>query len=205
MKNITFTNEQIKKIYELSYSISESRGKNRQNTINSVVIESLKSDPYYGGCEFKTEVRIPGEDLLWGTFFPVDVCIYKDGELIEIVLIKAPASSVQKNKTNTINSVNGDITRLQKLDGIKVSVINFLPKKTPLFKIDETIECFEKNLPFFLSKCGALYKFDIDEIYVLFEIDKLCECLTKKDVKNLFQNNPIKNIVIEQSIYKGLY
>ena len=83
--------------------------------------------------------------------------------------------------------------------------INFLPKKTPLFKIDETIECFEKNLPFFLSKCGALYKFDIDEIYVLFEIDKLCECLTKKDVKNLFQNNPIKNIVIEQSIYKGLY
>ena len=103
MKNITFTNEQIKKIYELSYSISESRGKNRQNTINSVVIESLKSDPYYGGCEFKTEVRIPGEDLLWGTFFPVDVCIYKDGELIEIVLIKAPASSVQKNKTNTIN------------------------------------------------------------------------------------------------------
>jgi hypothetical protein len=205
MKNITFTNEQIKKIYELSYSVSESRGKNRQNTINSVVIESLKSDPYYSGFEFKSEVRIPGEDLLWGKFFPVDVCIYKDGELIEIVLIKAPASNVQKNKINTLNSINGDITRLQKLDGIKVSIINFLPKETPLFKIDETIECFEKNLPFFLSKCGALYKFDIDEIYVLFQIDKLYECLTKKDVKNLFQKNPIKNIVIEQSIYKGLY
>lgn len=44
MKNITFTDDQIKKIYEVSYTISESIGKNRQNIINDVVIESLKSD-----------------------------------------------------------------------------------------------------------------------------------------------------------------
>jgi hypothetical protein len=34
MKNISFTEDQIKQIYEVSYTISESRGKARQNIIN---------------------------------------------------------------------------------------------------------------------------------------------------------------------------
>ena len=205
MKNITFTSEQIKRIYELSYNISESRGKNRQNVINDVVIESLKMDSTYDGCEFKSEVRIPGTKLLWGKYFPVDVCVYKDGELIEIILNKAPSSNILQNKINTLNSINSDIVRLSKLDNIRITLFNFLPKKTPFFKRDETIKNFENNTPFFLSTCGAVYKFDIDEIYILFEIDKLEECLTKIDVRGLFQENPIKNIVIEQSNYKGLY
>lgn len=204
MKNISFTNDQIKKIYEVSYTISESRGKNRQNIINDVVIESLKSDPIYNGCEFKTEVRIPGTKLLWGKYFPVDICVYKNDVLIEIILNKAPSSNIKQNRINSLNSINSDITRLSKLENIKVSLINFLPKKSPFFKRDESIKNFENNTPFFLSTCGAVYKFDIDEVYITFEIDNLDKCNSKVDVKNLFSINPIKNIKIEQSNYKRL-
>lgn len=205
MKNISFSDEQIKKIYEVSYSISESRGKNRQNIINDVVIESLKNDPSYIGCVFKPEVRIPGSKLLWGKYFPVDICVYKDDILIEIILNKAPSSNIKQNRINSLNSINSDITRLSKMDNIKVSLINFLPKKSPFFKRDETIKNFENNTPFFLSTCGAVYKFDIDEVYITFELDNLDTCKNKADVKNLFTSNPIKNIKIMQGNYKGLY
>jgi hypothetical protein len=205
MKNISFSDEQIKKIYEVSYSISESRGKNRQNIINDVVIESLKSDPLYNGCVFKTEVRIPGSKLLWGKYFPVDICVYKDDILIEIILNKAPSSNIKQNRINSLNSINSDITRLSKMNNIKVSIMNFLPKKSPFFKRDETIKKFENNTPFFLSTCGAVYKFDIDEVYITFELDNLDICKNKMDVKNLFTSNPIKNIKVEQGNYKALH
>jgi len=205
MKNISFTEDQIKQIYEVSYTISESRGKARQNIINEVIIESLKNDQGYVGCTFKTEVRIPESKLLWGNYFPVDICVYKDGELIEIILNKAPTSNIKQNRINSLNSINSDITRLSKFDNIKISLINFLPKKSPFFKRDETIKNFENNKPFFLSTCGATYKFDIDEVYIVFEIDNLEDCKTKVDVKNLFIGNPIKNITIEQGNYKGLH
>lgn len=51
---------------------------------------------------------------------------------------------------------------------------------------------------------NSVYKFDIDEVYITFEIDNLDKCFSKVDVKNLFSINPIKNIKIEQSNYKGL-
>jgi len=195
-KNIAFSNEQISKIYEVSYSINQSRGKNRQNIINSVVIESLKQDETYDGCLFRTEVNIPKRKLLWGESFPVDICVYKDYKLIEIILNKAPASNIKQNKINTLNSINSDITRLSKLNDIKISLVNFLPRITPFFMRNETIKHFEKNSPFFLSTCGVVYKFEIDEIYVMFDIGDLNACKTKSDVKNLFSINPIKNIKI---------
>lgn len=205
MKKISFSEEQIKKIYEISYSIQESRGKNRQDVINGVVIESLKNDPLYNECFFKTEVRIPEEKLLWGKYFPVDICVYKNDILIEIILNKAPTSNIKQNRINSLNSINSDITRLSKIDNIKVSLINFLPKKSPYFKRDETIKKFENNSPFFLSTCGAVYKFDIDEVYITFELDNLETCKNKIDVKNLFTSNPIKNIKVQQCNYKGLH
>jgi len=204
MKNILFSNEQIKKIYEVSYTISESRGKNRQNIINDVVIESLKSDPTYNGCEFKTEVRIPESKILWGKYFPVDICVYKDGNLVEIILNKAPSSNIIQNKVNSLKSINSDIIRLSKFENIKISLINFLPNKSPYFNIDESIKNFEKNKPFFLSSSGVVYKFDIDEIYITFEIDDLDKCSSKMDVKSLFSINPIKNVNLIQKNYKSL-
>jgi hypothetical protein len=204
MKNILFLDEQIKRIYEVSYTISESRGKNRQNIINDVVIESLKSDIYYNDCVFKKEVIIPGTKLLWGKYFPVDICVYKDNTLIEIILNKAPSSNIKQNRINSLNGINSDITRLSKLENIKISLINFLPKISPFFKRDESIKSFEKNEPFFLSTSGAFYKFDVDEIYVTFEINNLYKCNSKVDVRNLFLVNPIKNVNLIQKNYKSL-
>lgn len=204
MKQITFSAEQIKRIYEVSYSISESRGKNRQNIINEIVIESLKSDPSYISCEFRTEERIPGSKLLWGNYFPVDISVYKDGKLIEIILNKAPSSNIKQNRINSLNSINSDITRLSKLDDIKISLVNFLPKRSPFFKRNESIKNIEKNSPFFLSTCGVPYKFDIDEIWVSFEIENLESCSTKSEVKDLFLNNPIKEVKVHQENYKSI-
>ena len=139
-----------------------------------------------------------------GKYFPVDICVYKNDVLIEIILNKAPSSNIKQYRINSLNSINSDITRLSKLENIKVSLINFLPKKSPFFKRDESIKNFENNTPFFLSTSGAVYKFDIDEVYITFEIDNLHKCFSKVDVKNLFSINAITNIKIEQSNYKGL-
>lgn len=153
MKNVNISSEDIKSIYEVSYNISKSRGKNRQETINNVIINLLKDKPEYADCDFKSEVRIPGTKLLWGKYFPVDICVYKNNEIIEIILNKAPASNIKQNHVNSIASLNSDIDRLSKndngLDQIKVSLFNFLPKKSPFFKRNETIKNFEKNETFF--------------------------------------------------------
>ncbi len=205
ISKFTFTPEQIFRIYKQSYTISESRGKNRQNTINDVVVETLKNHSDYIDCTFKTEVRIPESKILWGKYFPVDVCVYKGDELIEIILIKAPASNLLQNKVNTLNSINSDITRLSGLDGINIKLFNFLPSKSPYFKQNENIKEIESNTPFFLTKSGANYKFNVDEIYIIFEIDGVEKCLSKKEVKSLFNENPIKNIIIKESNYKGTH
>ena len=71
MKNVNISSEDIKSIYEVSYNISKSRGKNRQETINNVIINLLKDKPEYADCDFKSEVRIPGTKLLWGKYFKI--------------------------------------------------------------------------------------------------------------------------------------
>jgi hypothetical protein len=199
---MNFSKEQIKKIYEVSYSVAESKSKTRQNIINEVVIESLKSDADYSGCEFKKEVRIPESKLLWGKFFPIDVSVYRDNTLIELILIKAASSNISQNKVNYNNNLVGEIMRLSLLENIKLSIINFLPKVTPYFKRDETIQKLENNTSFFITNCGINYKFNISHTYIVFDIDNLITCKTKEDVKNLFITNPVKNIRIETKKYE---
>lgn len=169
-------------------------------------INSIIANPDYDGCVFKPEIRIPGSKLLWGKYFPVDICVYKNNEIVEIILNKAPASNIRQNHVNSIASLNSDIDRLSKsgngLDNIKISLFNFLPKKSPFFKRNETIKNFEKNETFFLMKSGIVKKFCIDQVYIIFEIDGLENCESKLDVENLFSNsNPIKNISIEEFNY----
>jgi hypothetical protein len=202
MKNLTFSEEQIKNIYKISYSLSELRSRKRQDVINNIVIESIISNDNYKNCEFKTEVRISGKDLLWGSYFPVDICVYRNGKLSEIIFNKAPTSNLKQNKVHMLNDINSEIMRLSKLSDIKISLINFYPNITPFFSKHETIRKFETNRPFFISTCGVPYKFDIDEVYVTFDIDKISECTTREDVRVLFEQNPIKNIKIIEENYK---
>ena len=53
MKKLQINNEKIKQIYEVSYSVAESKGKKRQNIINEIIIEELKNKQEYMQCTFK--------------------------------------------------------------------------------------------------------------------------------------------------------
>ena len=94
MKKLQINNEKIKQIYEVSYSVAESKGKKRQNIINEIIIEELKNKQEYMQCTFKQEHILKKDQILWGERFSVDVAVFLKGKLIEIILIKAPASNV---------------------------------------------------------------------------------------------------------------
>jgi len=197
MKNLTFTSDQIYNIYKLCYSVAESKGKIKQNTLNQIVINSLKNNPDYDNCIFKTEIRIPGNEIYWGKYFTVDICVYKDDELIEVILNKAPTSNIKQNHVNSLNSKYGELGKLLKLNNIKVTMVNFEPKITPFFQRNEKIKNFENNDVYFLTTCGIL-----DDANYKFDIDKIEECEDKISVKKLFiDNNPIKNIIVEEKNY----
>lgn len=198
MKNLIFTEDQLRSIYILSYSLAEAKGKKRQQIIDSKIIESLKNSKEYEGCVFKSEYILKP---LWGKYFAVDVAVFKNDNLIEIILAKAPASNIKQNKINNMNSLSSDIERISKYN-VKVSLINFLPNETPYFTKAEKITKFEKNRPEYLMKTGVKKDVDVDEIFVTFTIDSLFNCKTKSDLKLLFETqNPIKNIKIEEFNY----
>jgi hypothetical protein len=196
MNKLNFSEDNLKMIYEKSYSIAESKGKTRQKTINYVVIDALQKNPLYSGCEFRTDVVFEKDILIWGTF-TANVCIYKNEKLIEIVLIKALASNIKQNQNNTMSKTVADIVKLNNINPkVKITVVNFAPNNPPFFTRDEVIKGIESNSVAYLPKSGNKFRYvrDIDEINVTFHIENLESCRTKTDVKNLFKINPIKNV-----------
>ena len=196
MNKLNFSEDNLKMIYEKSYSIAESKGKTRQKTINYVVIDALQKNPLYSGCEFRTDVVFEKDILIWGTF-TANVCVYKNEKLIEIVLIKALASNIKQNQNNTMSKTVADIVKLNNLDPkIKITVVNFAPNNPPFFTRDEVIKGIESNAMAYLPKSSNKFRYvrDIDEVNVTFHIENLESCRTKTDVKNLFKINPIKNV-----------
>ena len=196
MNKLNFSEDNLKMIYEKSYSIAESKGKTRQKTINYVVIDTLQKNPLYSGCEFRTDVVFEKDILIWGTF-TANVCVYKNEKLIEIVLIKALASNIKQNQNNTMSKTVADIVKLNNLDPkIKITVVNFAPNNPPFFTRDEVIKGIESNAMAYLPKSSNKFRYvrDIDEVNVTFHIENLESCRTKTDVKNLFKINPIKNV-----------
>ena len=196
MNKLSFSEDSLKMIYEKSYSLSESKGKTRQKTINYVVIESLQKNPLYSGCEFRTDVVFEKDQLIWGTF-TANVCVYKNEKLIEIILVKALASNIKQNQNNTMSKTVADIVKLNNINPkVKITVVNFSPNNPPFFTKDETIKAIESNSASYLPKSGNKFRYvrDIDEINVTFHIDNLESCKTKTDVKNLFKINPIKDV-----------
>jgi hypothetical protein len=150
---------------------------------------------------FKKESKI---NCNWGKNFKVDVLKYKNDTIKEIILIKAPASSVGKNHVNSLNNLAGEFQRIKAsfYKGVKIVQINFIPNVTPLFSDKEKIKNFEKNKSFFITENGILCYLDIQQINVTFNINGIENCKTKMDIHNLFiNNNPITNIVVETSNY----
>lgn len=191
---MNITKEQIYEIYSLSYLISESRGKKRQNKINETIIELFKENPSYSDCEFKTEIRLT-EDISSGKWFAIDVLIYKQGELFEIVLGKAPASNILQNSVNMINSRFGEVGRLHKYisKGVKLTFINFQPNITPFFKRNGNIDHFEKNTLHNLDNFREALRDNItfSEINITFNISGIEKCKNRYEVKELFTSPEI--------------
>jgi hypothetical protein len=208
MKNLKINKSEIKKIYEVSYKVSESTGKARQHIINQVVIDGLIGQSEYTGCKFIQEYSLKKKEITWGARFPVDIAIFKDDVLIEIILIKAPASNISQNNINNISKINSDIDRLSKLNNIKITIVNFVLNIPPYFKSNESISKFEKAKVFFITNVyndpsnNLSKKFNIDEVNISFDIENIQNCKHKTDVRELFEkSNPITNVKIEEQNY----
>lgn len=193
----------INDIYKMSYNTSLSRGKKRQFVINNTIINCLKKDDEYKNFKFIQEDSLKS---LWGKSktFKVDVGVYDENGLREIILLKAPASNVLQNHINFLNSINSDIDRLSYYkDNVKFKIFNFIPRITPFFTKTEKIKHFETNEAEFITKSGKIFLMDITEIYIIFNINGIENCKNKKEVSDLFNDSiPIEDIKIDINYYR---
>ena len=191
---MTITNKEIYQIYSRSYSITESRGKERQNTINDTIINILTKKEEYKDCDFKTETRMY-EDISWGQYFTVDIQVWKDGKLIEIILAKAPASNIVQNHVNGLNSRAGELLRLGKygLKGVKITFFTFQPNKCPYFTSNGLIKHFENTTVEGISEVREFITFDFRQVTVTFDINGIEKCSNREDVKKILMNEEVIN------------
>ena len=163
--------ESIKFIYEES----DTRGKNRQNIINREVCEYLKLTGKYDDVEFRLEDKLSTPNSVGGKkTFDVDIAIYKEGVLIEVVLNKAPYSNICQNEQNSINSRIGETFRIvNDFPDIKITWFNFLPKMTPYFEDGGKVKRVEINQPHPICtdnfRKNISIKNEIREIFVCFD------------------------------------
>lgn len=193
MENLIINEQQIRGIYSMSYTVSESRGKERQNSINRTLVSCLKNLKEYEDCEFLFEVRLKKNEILWGEHFAVDVQVLKDGELTEILLFKAPASNLAQNHVNALNSKAGELLRLAKLasKGIKIKFLSLLPNKTPYFTRDDSIKHFETNSPSSICYVKEYLTFDFQEITITFDIEGIESCKSRQDITELLTTESV--------------
>lgn len=194
--DLKFTEEQIYRIYKLSYETAKSRSTLKSTTTNEVIIEAMLRNNSYKRVGFETENKVPAN---WGknNQFKVDVSTFKKDNLSEIVLAKAPACNIRQNKINSINALVGESMRLNIGENVKLNIINFLPNNTPFFTKDGRIKKFENNKPHFITRTNVNFNQNINEIYITFDIAGIEDCETKEDVNELFVNtNPITNVVV---------
>ena len=198
MENFILTPKQIHNIYSCSYTVAESRGKKRKHLINNTMIDSLKVLDKYNDCEFIPEVRI-NNNILWGKYFTVDVQVFKNNKLIEILLFKAPASNFSQNHVNMLNARMGEMVRLSPLikTGVKLTFISLQPNTTPFFTKKGDIKHFESNHVVNMTLVKPYITVDFSDITITFDIVDVKSCKNKEDVKNIFLNeNVITNIEV---------
>jgi hypothetical protein len=197
---MTFTEEDIHKVYQYCYQTSTSKGKIKQHMLNEIVVESIMRENE-DNITFDKEIKV---ECNWGERFNVDVIKYKNNLLEEIILIKAPASNIAQNLVNSLNNQAGEFQRINGdvYKGSKIRQITFIPNVSPFFSKNEEIKSFEKNKSIFITKRNIRCYLNIQEIHVTFDINGIENCKTKQDVHNLFiDNNPITNVVVETSDY----
>ena len=147
---MTFTEEDIYRVYKYCYQTSTSKGKIKQHMLNEIVVESIMKENE-DNITFDKEIKV---ECNWGERFNVDVIKYKNNLLEEIILIKAPASNIAQNLVNSLNNQAGEFQRINGdvYKGSKIRQITFIPNVSPFFSKNEEIKSFEKNKSIFITK-----------------------------------------------------
>jgi hypothetical protein len=193
---VNFDSEDVFNIYKYCFKTEYSKGKIKQEILNNTVISAIKrkGDTSLNYIkEYKVECK-------WGRRFKVDVALFRNGKLVEVILIKAPASNIKQNHVNALNSQVGEYHRIDNklYPNLKITQITFLPNVSPYFTKEETIKNFETPESTFLTKFEINSKLEIEEVRVRFDIEGIRECKNKEDINQLFVNgNPITNIMID--------
>jgi hypothetical protein len=177
--------DSIKKIY----GNSNTKGRKRQDDINSQVIDFFSKQDSYKDKIFKNEVKLRTPNSVGGkSTFDVDIAVYDVyGNVVEVILNKAPYSNMKQNETNAIGSRVNEFFRLvNDFPNVKLTWFTFSPNNTPYFKKDGVVKTIERNT--IHSICNdnfyknlSLGNFSMREIFVTFDWVGIAVGQNKKD------------------------
>jgi hypothetical protein len=194
----------IKKIY----GNSNTKGTKRQDDINDQVVDFFKNQDSYKDKTFKNEVKLSTPNSVGGkSTFDVDIAVYDvDGNVVEVILNKAPYSNMKQNETNAIGSRVNEVFRLvNDFPNVKLTWFTFSPNNTPYFKKDGVVKTIERNS--IHSICNdnfyknlSLGDFSMREIFVTFDWKGISVGQNKKDYDQMFINGQFsfENIKIQE-------
>jgi len=96
------------------------------------------------------ELHVPSENIHFEVKLKnknIDIGIVEDNEIKFAISIRSQSSSIKKNFTNNVNSLQGEVVSLKSsYPGLKVGVV-YLLKKTDLDTKDDCWSYYEQNLP----------------------------------------------------------
>ncbi len=193
---------------KIIYGNSNTKGTKRQDDINSQVIEFFSVQDSYKGKKFKKEVKLRTPNSVGGkSTFKVDIAVYDiDGNVVEVILNKAPYCNIKQNETNAIGSRVNEVFRLiNDFPNVKLTWFTFSPNNTPYFKKDGTVKTIERNNihsicnPNFYKNL-SLGSFSMREIFVTFDWKGISVGQNKKDYDQLLTdgNFSFENIKIQE-------
>lgn len=184
----------IKKIY----GNSNTKGTKRQNDINSEVVEFFSKQDSYKDKTFKKEVKLKTPNDMGGkSTFKVDIVVYDvNGNIVEIILNKAPYSNMKQNETNATGSRFFEPFRLiYDFPNAKLTWFTFSPNNTPYFKKTGLVKNIEKNNihsicneKFYKLVSAESENFSIREIFVTFDWKGISVGQNKKDYDQMSIN-----------------
>lgn len=142
--------------------------------------------------KIKTDISKSKTGILdgWGKNISCDLIIEENETKNEILMLKAPMFSINKNFHNSLNNAHGEAVRIllpDENDTLHIHSINLIPTRAPLLNSDkntivswENIKRFSKE-KYNLSKFGALgERFNYFNIYYSLNA-KLYETNTKEE------------------------
>lgn len=186
-------------IYKSLCRENGSRSGKRTDYLHDSLVDIIKSILGSSYCknnnlQFETEKKITSSN---GKTFKIDIIIKKLGNPVGAFLVKAPATSINKNMNNYLNGIPGESHRVfgnpNLNQDINLSFINILPRKTLLVSKDNyLIETVNVDKLPFKDSLGISGKFN--EFKIEYDLPQQVLTPMKKPnhrtlVQNLYNNN----------------